>query len=119
MAKLAMISNRISDVQEKNLKLYPFVFFDGLKKAEIHYDLSVNHDVDATEKPAELDIAYKLQKPETKHLKIVYKLSVKRGIKLTHKEKRFAALKQAVRDLLWSGILVQIYINNKLVYKGV
>ena len=39
LAQLSMLANRISEIQEKNLKLFPFVFFEGLKEVTIDYDL--------------------------------------------------------------------------------
>jgi hypothetical protein len=45
MARLTALSNRISEVQEKNLKLYPLVFFNKVLEVKVNYDLTSKADI--------------------------------------------------------------------------
>lgn len=117
MAKLSMLANKITEVQEKNLKLYPFVFFEGVKSARIDYDLSNNMDVDTTEDQKNANIGYKVKKPETKHLRISYYLELDEG-QNSNLDKRFGAIEGSVRNLFWNQIAVEVYFNNELKYKS-
>ncbi len=118
MAKLTMISNRINDIQARNLKMYPFVFFDGVKSAHIDYDFSTKSLVDTEEDQKNMQIKYQL-KPETKNFKVIYRLDIDQENGNTNLDRRFEALKASIANLFWSGIAIEVYFNGKIAYKSV
>ena len=115
MAKLTMVSNRINDVQERNLKMYPFIFFDGVTSARIDYDFSVTPLVSAEEDKKNLDIQYNLR-AETNNFKVIYYLDIDQNKGNNDLDKRFQALHASINTLFWNGILVEVYFNNNMVY---
>lgn len=94
MAKLSILSERISEVQEKNIKMYPFIAFDGVKSAEISYDLSGN----------------------TKAFIVEYKLQISDSEKMDNIQKRYSALETWIRSLLWKEVNIRIYFNDISTY---
>ena len=94
MAQLAILSGRISEVHEKNLKMYPFIFFEGVDTCTIDYDLSREGE------SLKHWIAY--------HLTL--DMEANKGISM---DKRFSAIEQAIRTLLWNDIEVQVHLNGK------
>lgn len=112
MAKLALFSNRISEIHEKNLGLYPFIFFDGIKTVKIKYDLARVDDV-------ELDTLHNLtiNKPSSKSY-VKYILTMDESVSNSHLEQRFLALEKAVRDIFWKNIVVEVVFNDRTVYKS-
>jgi hypothetical protein len=102
MAQLSILSNRISTIQEKNLKMFPFVFFEGLDSVRIEYDLGHGVDEKTNNVLHKSLISYYLTLDETaNHL---------------NKEHRFLAIERAVRELFWKDIFVEVYWNNSKVY---
>lgn len=97
MAKLTMMSGRINEIQEKNIKLYPFVVFDGIKSVSIDYDL------DAQSETKRVDYS------------IVMSGEVPTGDDLFY---RSNTLEGMVRTLFWKDLLVSIKINDILIYEG-
>lgn len=93
LAKLSILSNRISEVHEKNLKAYPFIFFNGVTDAKIDYDL---------------------ERGENNHVK--FDLSLKDGADNPHMERRFETLNQSIKNLFWKEVSISIYMNGKEVY---
>lgn len=118
MAKLTMLSNKISEVQEKNLKMFPFAFFEGLRSATIFYDFSSNAVVDTEENATDLTLNYKFKKSDTAHFVANYHLNINEQVSNPHLEKRFVALENAVRTLFWKQVRVEIYFNNKKVFES-
>lgn len=125
MARLTMLSNKLNEVQIKNLKMYPFIYFDGIQQIVMDYDFSNNLDVNteeevtpATEEEgAKLDIKYDFQTtPE--HLYINYHLTLEPTIKQIHLEKRFEALEGSVRALLWKEIVVRVFFGSDKVFES-
>lgn len=102
MAQLAMFSGRISEVQEQNMKVFPFVFFEGVTEVKIDYDLGYGINDDTKEINHKSFIGYELQLDESAN-------------KL-HLDKRFAALEFSVRELFWKDIAIKISFNGKEVY---
>lgn len=93
LAKLSILSNRISEVHETNLKAYPFIFFNGLDKAEIDYNLergTKNH--------------------------VAFNITLKVGATNHFLEKRFLALDQSVKNLFWKEVTVSVKLNGKKVF---
>lgn len=110
MAKLTMLTNQLNEVQLKNLKTYPFIFFDGLQEVTMEYDLSNQLAVDTEEDRSELNIDYKFN-ATTDHLRVTYRLVIDKTIPQTHMQTRYDHLEAAVRNLLWKDIKVEVYIN--------
>lgn len=101
MAALTVLSNKINPIQEKNLKMFPLVFFDGVKKVTIKYDLSSRKD--ETDSPA------------VNNSFVIYDLEGDRAALEDKFEVRFYHLEQAVRQLFWNDIRVRLRFNGELV----
>lgn len=120
MAKLSVLTDRISEVQEFNLKRYPFVFFEGLSKAEISYDL--HNDMGVSEKVTQdkdkaFQLDYQIEAPDTGHLRVSYFLTLDERLN-GQLDKRFAAIEQAVRTLFWKQVKVQVFFNGTLKFES-
>jgi hypothetical protein len=102
MAKLTILSGRLNEIQEKNLKIYPFVFFNGVKSVKMDYDL-------LQKKPSE-------NSPVLSNSVIAYHLVVDGDN--GSPEVRYKALSASVKALLWDDITVSIYLNDKKVYES-
>lgn len=113
MARLTALSNRISDVQIKNLQTFPFCYFDGIKEAKINYDLSHKSNVldDPTNDKLIID-------SPVKNLLVAYHLILDDKVENFHLEHRFNALEKSVRTLFWKDVLIEIYFGEKIVYKS-
>lgn len=111
MAKLSMFSNRLSDVQINNLKMYPFIFFEGVQSVKLDYDLDQARHVGTSPNKETLEIEYSISNKILNHT-ISYNLKVG-GTPQTYLSKRVQALTQAVHDLLWKDIEVKILLNGK------
>lgn len=111
MAKLVVYSNKISEFHEKNLKMFPFVFFNGVKSVLIDYNLERIDDVS-------LDNLQNItiNKPTSKNY-VKFTLSIEENLN-NLLPKRFAALEKAVRDIFWKNIKVEIVFNDRVVYKS-
>lgn len=110
MARLTLLTNKLNDVQLQNIKMFPFVFFDGVNEVAIDYDLSNNTIIDTEEDTKNLEIDYKFSS-ETNHLRVTYHLTIDQAIQQTHMHTRFMALEGSIRNLLWKEIKVQVFIN--------
>lgn len=104
MAQLSILANRISEVQEKNLKMYPFVFFDGVSIVSIDYDLGHGVDEKSKEVHHKSLVAYHLTLDEKANERLL--------------EKRLKTLEISVRAILWQDIIVKVFFNSKLVYES-
>lgn len=104
MAKLTILSNRINDVQEKNLKMFPLICFEGIQSVRIDYDFS-------RARPAE-------NEPDISASIVSYYLNIPQSPKMEDLEKRFEALEKCVRNIFWQDVKVEVYINDKIVYKS-
>lgn len=118
MAKLSLTSNTISEIQEKNLKMFPFVFFNGVKSVKIDYDFSNNQTVDTEENKETLEIIYKFNKIDTRHFRVSYHLTIEKDAVNENYEKRYEAIEQSVRNLFWKETKVEVFINEYLAYKS-
>ena len=95
LTKLVLFSGRISEVHVKNLKSFPWIFFNFLKEAKLDYGF-------AKTKEEESFVHYSLKiEGENDHL-----------------EKRYKALESAVRTLFWKEVKLQVTINGKEEYKS-
>lgn len=114
MAKLSVLTDKITDVHEKNMKMYPFVFFEGVTKAEISYNLSNDATfVTDGQKAGDIGVA----PIKTKHMRISYYLTLDERMNGAL-PKRFKALEDSVRNLFWKQLTVEVYFNGKQVYKS-
>jgi len=118
MAKLSMLSNKISSVQEKNLKAFPKVFFDGVSVGTIDYDFSHAALVDSNEDKKKLEVQYKFNKVDTSHFRVSYHLTVDETVQQTFLQKRFQAIENAVRTLFYSDVKVEVFFNDKKVFES-
>lgn len=105
MAELSILANRISEIQERNLKMFPMVFFDDVAEARIDYDLG--HGINE----------------ETKEVNHASRVSYYLLFKGQQKDdatfqKRCSILEDAVRKLFWKDIKVEIYVNREKVYES-
>lgn len=116
MAQLSISTNQINEIQQKNLKMFPFVFFNGVKSVTIDYDLTNHSKVLFDTNPKTMEIVYKFDKPITENFRVAYELEIDEKEDNSQLPKRFEALEKAVSTLLWSGIPVQVKFNGKQVY---
>lgn len=120
MAKLSVLTDKINEVQIINLKRYPFVFFEGVQTAEISYDLHNNMGVSdklTQDKDKNNQLDYTFEKPETRHLRVSYHLTLDERLN-GQIEKRFAAIEQAVRTLFWKQVKVEVFFNGTLKFES-
>lgn len=118
MAQFSISTNQINEIQEKNLKMYPFVFFNGVKSVKIEYDLTNHSKVEYDTNPKTMEIVYKFDKPVTENFKVLYDLSIDEAQDNSNLEKRFDALEKSIHNLFWNGIPVEVAFNGKNVYKS-
>jgi hypothetical protein len=104
MAKLTILSNRLNEVQEKNLKLFPFVCFDNVKSVRIDYDLS-------RYRPGE-------NEPDSSFSTISYYLDLDKNEDDPLLKKRFESLERFVRNMFWETTKIEVYFNDNIVYKS-
>jgi hypothetical protein len=98
MAKLAILSGRISATHEKNLKMYPFIAFDGVRSVAIDYDLSRENVVNS---------------------RISYDISIDDSVKDELALTKCKHIETWIRDLLWKDICLRVSFNGQLVYESV
>ena len=89
-----MFFGRIPETHVKNLQSAPFIYFDGVKEANVDYDL------DTKAKNWFVKYSFVLDK-EPDYLK-----------------ERSAGLEKAIRLLFWKEVVLHIAINGKEVYKS-
>lgn len=119
MAKLSLLTNKLNPIQEKNLKMFPLVFFNGVKSAKMDFDLSnTQMGVDTEEDQKNIDLKYKFKKADTSHLRVSYYLEIDENADNGYVNKRYEAIENSVRNLLWKEIKIQVFINNKLTYES-
>lgn len=113
MARLTTLSGRISDVQIKNLQMFPLVFFNNVTECRVDYDLS--HKSDVLE---DTDGKLIINAP-TRNNYVAYYLELDEANNTADLDKRYTALEQSVRNLFWNDVSVEIYFNGKIMYKSV
>lgn len=105
MATLTLLTNKINPIQEKNLKLYPLIFFNGVKTVNIKYDLSSNK----TEEDG----------PAMNDSYMVYDLEIDATQENEKLDVRFKHLETAVRQLFWNNIRIKLRFNGQVVQESV
>lgn len=105
MATLTLLSNQINEIQMKNMKMFPLVFFNGVKSVKIDYDLA--HKKMSGDEPVSNNsiVSYFLDLDETQDNSLL--------------DKRFAHIEGAIRGLFWSDVIVEVYFNKRIVFKSV
>jgi hypothetical protein len=96
LTKLVLFSGRLSEVHIKNLKAFPFYFFNG-----VTFPVNLEHDISTVKEVPSL-ISYDLTLDQEND----------------HMEKRYLALESAIRSLFWKEIKLKLSINGKEVYKS-
>lgn len=104
MAQLTIFSGRLNELQQKNMEMYPFVYFNGVKSVKINYDL--------------LQIKPSEEGPVSNNSTVSYYLTIDESQPNAHMDNRFLALESSVRTLLWDSIKVSIYLNDIKAYEG-
>lgn len=118
MAKLAILSNKLNDIQLYNLKMFPFIYFDNISEVSMDYDLSNTMDVSTEEDSKSMDIAYEVINGSGSNLRVSYDLSIMSTDAIEHLDNRCAHLEASVRNLLWKEIKVKVSINGKNVFES-
>jgi hypothetical protein len=113
MAALAMKTNKITPIHETNMKMYPFIFFNGVTAVKIDYDLYVRDDVEIDDQSNKIIV-----KTPIRNNYIAYYLTINENSDNNNIDKRFEALEMAIRTLFWNDIIVEVYINEQIVYKS-
>ncbi len=112
MAKLVMVSGKLSEMHEKNMKTYPLIFFNGVKEAKVEYDVS--HKANAlVDKDSNLTVT-----APTRNNFVSYHLKIEENADNPNMERRYAALEASIKTLFWKDIKVEIHINDICVYKS-
>lgn len=94
LRNLMMFFGRVPETHVKNLQSQPFIYFDGVKEANVDYDLDT----------------------KAKSWFVKYDLTLdKEPDFLTERSK---GLEKAIRLLFWKEVVLHIAINNKEVYKS-
>lgn len=103
MAKLTALSGQVCDAQLKNLKNFPFYYFEGLTEVKIEYDLMPQKSI--------------ADEPTYSNSTVSYFLTLDES--LNHSlENRFTAIEKSVRTLFWSDCVVEVYFNGSIKYKS-
>lgn len=118
MAKLSISTNTLNEIHIKNLKAYPYVFFNGVKAVQIDYNLHTDSKIDYETDKKSFEIKYNINKPDTSHFFIKYSLQIDETQDNSHLENRFIALENAIRTLFWVGIPLEVYFNGNKMYKS-
>jgi hypothetical protein len=118
MAKLTLLNNRLSDVQVKNMKMFPLVYFDGILSARLDYDLSTRREVETEEDKVGMNAKYSVRVPSHSGSKVAYYLEIDEATPNTNLEKRFSALEDSIRGLFWNDVELSVYFNERLVFKS-
>ena len=111
MAALILNSNRISEVHEKSMSKYPFIYFEGVSAVRIDYDLSHQSEVEVDKKNI-------IVGAPLRHCYVAYYLTLDERQLDENLKQRFAALETSTRTLFWKDLPVKIYFNERLVFES-
>lgn len=103
MALLSVFSDKINPIQEQNIRMYPFVFFESISDFRCEYDFSRKTAKDEPVKNGNVIAYYFNIVPEDND----------------NVETRCKHLEASIRNLLWNDIKVKIYFNDRMVYESV
>lgn len=108
LAQLSLLANKISETQIKNLQMFPFVFFEGVKEVRIDYDLGHGSDKDKEVKHRPfMDYYLTMSKDDLEINRINIGL-----------ERRSKALEFSVRELFWNDIKVKVFVGPDMIYES-
>lgn len=102
MAQLSLFSGRISEMHVKNLQMFPFIMFNGVKAVNIDYDFSKSPQPQANDPPS----------------KVIYNFQIEESADNSNLERRFEVLEQSIRTLFWKETLLLVRFNDILVYRS-
>jgi hypothetical protein len=117
-ARLAFLANRINPMQEKNLKTFPFIFFNGVDEATVDYDFNNNTVIEFEADKKNLDIKYKFNEPDISNFYVCYSLKVNMTAQNDSILKRCEAIEAAVRTLFWKDTRVKVIVNDTIIHDG-
>ena len=122
MAKLSILDNKLNDIQLKNLKMFPLVFFNGVTEAKVTYDLhtekpSVEYEIENKTDPDKLSIKYEFDRPKT-NSSVEYNLVIDELSPNDNLSYRFESLERAVRNIFWKEVRVTVLFNDKKVFES-
>ena len=121
-----MFEGKLNDIQLKNVKMFPLIFFNGVSKVAVDYNLDmgktvVNYEIYETEtkndEQKKKDIKYDIELPKNQ-TSISYHITLDEKADNSFLEKRFAALETSLANLFWSGIKIKVFFNEKLVHES-
>lgn len=112
MAKLVLVSGKISEMHMKNMQMYPLIYFEGVKDARVEYDLS--HRADAL---VDKDNNLTVNTPIRNNV-VTYYINLDPNVKNDNLDKRYAALEASIRTLFWKDLTVEVFINDRIQYKS-
>jgi len=95
LAKLSILSDRISDFHKQNMETFPRIYFNGFKEASIDYDL----------------------KRGNKNY-VNYRIQLKEGSENPSLEKRLEALDKSIKNLFWKEVSVSVELDGKRVFSS-
>ena len=98
LTKLVMFIGRLSEVHVKNLKAFPFIYFNDHTTSP-----KLDYSVETTDKTKPTMFSYDLS------------LNLEANDQL---DKRYKALELAVRSLFWKEVKIEVKIDGKEVYKS-
>lgn len=88
--KGSILYGMLSDLHEKNLKMYPFIFLDGVSEAEISYNIPVMGET-------------------TSRSSIAYTIKFKEGFSQNNLKEQVLNLKKAVQVLMQHDVIVKVF----------
>lgn len=112
LAALVVNSNRISEVHERSMKMYPLIYFEGVESVKIEFDLSHESDVSVDK-----ENNVKVNSP-LRHCFVAYYLTIDEKLLDENLKVRFRALENSTRTLFWKDLPVKIHFNDRLVYES-
>lgn len=104
MALLTVLSNKINPIQEQNLKMYPMVFFQGVKSVKIDFDLQHRKTT--------------MDEPVINSNIVSYYITIDENAQNEHLAERFKYLEQSVKNLFWNDLTVEVYFNDIIKFKS-
>jgi hypothetical protein len=115
MAKLTITTGKVNPIQEYNMKMYPFVFLEGVKTISVDFDLRSTPIIDTSSKDG--DTVFSIEKPNVEDMYVNYNIAVDEEFFEINKEiNRLQGIEKSIHNLFWTGIKVKIVINNEIVY---
>lgn len=104
MANLTVLSNKINPIQEKNLKMFPMVYFNGVSSVSITYDLFVDQGPNQTN-------------ADPGHF-VKYNIVIDEKADNSKLDLRFQHLERSVKNLFWQGVQTIVVFNGRQVFES-